>query len=505
MFYLFSAGVAAASVVWLRQEGRERSRLAQALLAIIVWDLLWLLITQFLDFLGESWQATLHSLIQVLAWAVLLWGLNLKWRTVAAASLVATVLAVALPEPVGNILDWGFLTALPFAAAVTIRQRTVNVPFLPPLRQVAPLKRARTVGSMSREIIETQRPILECLAEGVIVSNQDGVIDFANQAAVALIGDGAEGIEGQQNTEVLARLFVPTSTDEFNRVQFEMKGRIIQGQLNLVYDKSGAVQGTVAVLRDITAEYQAERTKTAFVTTVSHELRTPLTAIKGYVELLQGGTAGEMNQNQRLFLGTIQRNVTRMVQLINSLIFASALKGGRLEFKAGHADLRQLIQQIIREMADAALQNDQKFVVDIDSRLQPIHADPIHMSTILQELVSNSLKYNRPGGEVRISVALESEIDREQEFALVSVSDNGIGIDPADQVHIFEEFYRPDRHETQVRAGGIGVGLSIVRALVEAYNGRIWFESTLGQGSTFTFIIPTRQPVTVTQLWPAQE
>ena len=108
-------------------------------------------------------------------------------------------------------------------------------------------------------------------------------------------------------------------------------------------------------------------------------------------------------------------------------------------------------------------------------------------------------------GEVRIAAFLESEIDKDQKFALVSVSDNGIGIDLEDQSHIFEDFFRPDQLSSQVRAGGIGMGLSIVRALVEAYNGRIWFESTPDEGSTFTFIIPLQQPAEASQLWPPND
>jgi signal transduction histidine kinase len=227
-----------------------------------------------------------------------------------------------------------------------------------------------------------------------------------------------------------------------------------------------------------------------------------LTAIKGYAELLQGGSAGELNKNQKMFLSTIQRNANRMVQLINSLIFASSAKSGRLDYKIGHADLRQLINQIVRELENMAQENQQRILVEVDSRLQPIQADPIHLSTILQELIANSIKYNKPNGEVRIAAFLESEMDQEQKFAMVSISDNGIGIDIEDQSHIFEDFFRPDQLNVQVRAGGMGMGLSIVRALVEAYNGRIWFESTPGEGSIFTFIIPITQPIEATQLWP---
>lgn len=276
--------------------------------------------------------------------------------------------------------------------------------------------------------------------------------------------------------------------------RFDVNGRTIQGQMNLIYNKEGVAQGTVVILRDITTEYRAEQARDSFLTTVSHELRTPLTAIKGYVELLGSGMAGDLNEKQMTFINTIQRNANRMVHLINSLIFAASIKSGRLEYFPGHADLPQLIDQIVREMTPTAAKDEQVIKKDIDKRLRFIQADPIHMATVLEELVTNGIKYNRPGGVVRISASLETDANQQQEFAVISVSDEGIGIDPADQAHIFSDFYRPERREEQVRASGIGMGLSVVRALIEAYNGRIWFESTPARGSSFTFIIPIRQP-----------
>ena len=252
-------------------------------------------------------------------------------------------------------------------------------------------------------------------------------------------------------------------------------------------------------MRDITAEYQAERAKNAFLTTISHELRTPLTAIKGYVELLFAGGAGPLNSSQKMFLETVQRNVTRLVQLINSLIFVSSARSGRLHAASGYADLRQLISQISREMTVIAEQNQQQIHVEISADLPPIEADPMHVATMLQELVANGLKYNNAGGEVRINASLYEEEGNIEPFVIVSVEDNGIGIETDHQSHIFEDFYRPDQREGEVIAGGMGVGLSIVRALVEAYNGRIWFQSSPGVGSVFTFVLPVAQPPEVSQ------
>jgi PAS domain S-box-containing protein len=509
LFHILSIVVASATAGWLWREGRERSRMGQILAALIVWDALRLVLFNFVVPLTTPLLNSIYIMTQVIAWLVLLWGLEIRGLFLLAIGGFAAAAGLFFQDAAVEVLRWGFLTAVPLTAVAFVRHRAIPVSLLPPVRSAAVPKARRFSGSISREMIESQRPILECITDGVIFINNEGTIEYANQTAAANVGVSVEELIGRPTAEVLARLPLPTDGGDGDRAtsgtQFEMNGRVLQSQMNLVYNEEGVVQGVVAVLRDISAEYQSERAKSAFLTTVSHELRTPLTAIKGYVELLQNGTAGELNKNQKMFLSTIQRNANRMVQLINSLIFASSAKSGRVDYKVGHADLRQLINQIVREMEGMAKENQQRIIVDVDSRLQPIQADPIHLSTILQELIANGIKYNQPNGEVRVNAFLESEMDQNQKFALVSVSDDGIGIDREDQAHIFEDFFRPDQLSSHIRAGGIGMGLSIVRALVEAYNGRIWFESTPGEGSIFTFIIPITQPAEASQLWPPVE
>jgi signal transduction histidine kinase len=275
---------------------------------------------------------------------------------------------------------------------------------------------------------------------------------------------------------------------------FELNGRVIQGHMTIIYNDEGVAQGTVAILRDITSEFHAERSRDNFLTTISHELRTPLTAIKGYVELMANGTGGELNPNQQLFVKTIQRNVTRMVHLINSLIFASAVKGGRVEFTADQTNLPQLIQQISRELLPLAAQNGQQITMDVNGRLTNIQADPMHIAIILEELIGNAIKYNKQGGKIHIQATPQTDEANQNEFAIISISDEGVGIPPEIQTYIFDDFFHPDNNDTQVKAGGVGMGLSVVRSLIDAYNGRIWLESNPHEGSTFFFLLPIKQP-----------
>lgn len=336
--------------------------------------------------------------------------------------------------------------------------------------------------------------ILDHLVDGIIFSEQDGCISYVNNAASVMVGRPAVEMIGVPITDVLTRLpLLASSTDNIKAGHFELNGRYIRGRATTLYDQHDQAQGILTTLHDITAEFEAEMSKDNFLQTISHELRTPLTAIKGYAELLATGASGPLNNHQVMFTTTIQRNVNRMVQLINSLIFASSIKAGRLEYITGYTDVAQLIDQISRELQPTAAEDGQKIVVDVKKTLQPLQVDPIHMATILEELITNSIKFNRSGGTVRVTAVPDTMNGSNQTYAVVSVSDEGVGIAPGDQAHIFEEFYRAG-HETEnhIRTRGLGMGLSIVRALVETYNGRIWFKSSPGQGSTFTFIIPNQ-------------
>ena len=423
------------------------------------------------------------AVTQLPSWLLLLWGVGLPLSKLAGGTAVALIAVFLLPETAAPLLQWGFITALPLI--LWLRQATAVAKSPPPLTE------------------PTERPTLECIAEGVIVTNQQGFIEFVNQSGARMLNNAPDQLQGQSATQILSLL--PMSDQQSGHNQFELNGRMLQSKMNLIYDQEGSVQGTVTVMRDMTAEYQAERAKNAFLTTISHELRTPLTAIKGYVELLFAGGAGPLNASQKMFLETVQRNVTRMVQMINSLIFVSSARSGRLYASAGYADLRQLIPQISREMTAVAEQNQQKIYADVAADLPPVEADPTHIATMLQELVSNGLKYNNAGGEVRITASLFEESNQSEPFVIVSIEDNGIGIEADHQGHIFEDFYRPDQRDSEVVAGGMGVGLSIVRALVEAYNGRIWFQSSPGEGSVFTFVLPVIQPPEVSQFSPLYE
>lgn len=472
---------------WLWQQGRQRDRMAVALYGLVVLATGGLMFS----FTGLSFAPRFYLIGVMLAWTLVLWGVRLRW-VYGLGLLAAFVLLAIFPVlPTLELTAWGLLTAVPLTAVIAVQRKRVTIP--PIIASELASGYLQPVGMknhLSAEMIFSEHPILECLTDGLLVCSQSGLIMSANQAATVILGLGEDQLIGRPVAEILVHFPQIDDLEPDSNVRtFAMNGRTIQGQMNMIYNPDSSLQGAVFVLRDITAEFAARQAADSFLTTISHELRTPLTAIKGYTELLEYTLAAEANGTQKGFIDTIQRNVNRMVQLVNSLIFASSVKSGRLEYQPGYADLPQLVRQITREMEPRARQNKQHIEVDLDGRLGQIEADPIHVATILEELLTNAIKYGREGGTILLVATLESN-----EFAVVSIHDDGIGVAEEDQSRIFEAFYRPESRDEQVRTSGIGMGLSIVRALVEAYNGRIWFESRPNKGTTFTFILPTHQP-----------
>ena len=494
VFHIFALLVTLVTATWLWHYHRERFLLLDALFGLVLFELLQVVLVYW-EILEQAW---LLIGLRLLAWAVLLKVTTSGWRIV---GIVIGVLLfiIALPfVPDANFLMWGYLTAVPLLSLLaTTQQHQLQLPIIAPTAPSPSLRPVSVANHVTTDMITSQQPILECLVEGVIFSGSSGLIEYANQAAAIMLGMVQNEMLAHPITDILAH--VPMLGGSANVNRFEINGRILEGQMSIIYNKEGEAQGTVAVLRDITARHQAEAARDDFLTTVSHELRTPLTAIKGYVELMGSGLGGEIPPQQKSFLSTIQRNVNRMVQLINSLIFATTIRSGRLEYGSGPTDVARLINQLAREQQPKAAETGQKITLDLADTLVPIQADPMHMETVIGELLQNAMKYNRHGGTIHITAFLEGNETADQGFVVVNVQDEGTGIADEDRNHIFDEFYRPDKSTSQVRAGGMGMGLSIVKALVEAYNGRIWFDNSPNQGSIFTFIIPIHQPTELIQ------
>jgi signal transduction histidine kinase len=221
--------------------------------------------------------------------------------------------------------------------------------------------------------------------------------------------------------------------------------------------------------------------KANFVSNISHELRTPLTHIKGYIELLFTESLGSINEEQRHALHVTQQSTGRLEALIEDLILFSLASRGELSILHEEADLRRLVNLAIKAGAGHAEERGVSLNVIIDEDVPHVHADPQKIAWVLNQLLDNGIKFTPSGGRVVVIVNREGE-----NLVIVSVTDTGIGIPPNRLNDIFEPFHQLDGSSTR-RYGGTGLGLSLVRQIIEAHGSMIEVQSVEGRGSTFKF------------------
>ena len=337
------------------------------------------------------------------------------------------------------------------------------------------------------------RTVLDCLADGVLVANREGRLALFNPAALhlldlreppaigtpldqlpldpglaGLIMQGPQGADGRPAT--VAR-------------DVERGEHTLLASVTPVVDRSGAHLGTVTLLRDITATKALEQLKNQFISMTSHELRTPLAAVQTYIDTLLEGFAGDLTEQQRTILERSGERLTALLQMVNDLLDMSRLETGRVERQIVALDVAQVVRQVLDLLGAMAAERQVSLHEEIPPDLPPLEMDREELVRVLTNLVSNGIKYNRPGGSVTVRA-------RDGGYYLhLEVIDTGIGIPPDALPRLFSEFYRVKRPET---AGitGTGLGLSIVKKIVDSYHGRVEVQSELDRGSTFTVCLP---------------
>ncbi len=282
-----------------------------------------------------------------------------------------------------------------------------------------------------------------------------------------------------------ADAFDPLESDTVTEVELGEGSEklVVKVRVNPVIDASGFYIGRVIALRDITAEREIGDMKNEFVSTVSHELRTPLTSIKGYVDLILDGDAGEINEIQREFLGIVKENSDRLVELINEMLDISRIESGRVHLKVEPLNMADSITGAVDTFRAVLAQTGRTITLKVPDTLPVVAADRDRVGQVLINLISNALKYSPGGGDVLV------EAKRENGFVSVLVTDHGLGISREDQKRLFTKFYRVDTAMTR-EIGGTGLGLSICKSIIELLGGEIGVKSKIGQGSTFWFSLP---------------
>ncbi|RME41933.1 MAG: PAS domain-containing sensor histidine kinase [Chloroflexi bacterium] len=349
--------------------------------------------------------------------------------------------------------------------------------------------------------------VLESTNEAILMLDNEGRCVVANRRLTDLFGIPRDEVFGLERSELFRRLgqafedraaFDKVARDLFNNPdatethEFEIaqpSQRTLAWYSAPVYNQAGSIIGRISVFRDVTAEREADRMKSEFVLMVSHELRTPLTSIRGFTDLMLGEEAGPLTSDQQEFLKIIKSNADRLVALIDDLLDVSRIESGQIALNFRPIDIEQIIRDVASSIQPLLNRKRQSLTIETPAGLPAAWADPNRVTQILVNLVANAHKYSPEDS----GITIRAQVDRDE--LVVSVSDTGPGIKPEDQVHLFNKFYRAGR-PTGYRSGGTGLGLSIARSLVEAHGGRIWVDSTVGQGSTFSFTLPVAPQLT---------
>lgn len=258
--------------------------------------------------------------------------------------------------------------------------------------------------------------------------------------------------------------------------------RYVQSRYAPQRDQNGRLIGAIANVRDITEQKIEEEMQSTFFSVISHELKTPVSIIKGYAETLARPDAKWDAAVIRDGLNVIVEESDRLAHQIQDLLDASRLQAGGLRLEMSDFSLPALASQVIERFAPQAGE-EFSFELRFPEQMAAVHADYERVREVLENLVSNAIKYSPDGGTIRLFGRIEGDT------AIVSVSDQGIGIAREEQQNLFRRFYRVDnrlRRTTQ----GAGLGLFLARAIVEAHGGRLWVESKPGNGSRFSFTLP---------------
>lgn len=365
---------------------------------------------------------------------------------------------------------------------------------------------AEDLGTMLRnQQIETSRSkaILEAVANGVLVTDANRQITLFNESAEKILGLERKQVLGQSMEQfiglfgraaqswlaAIAKWSQDSSSHQYDTYaeQFTLEdGRVIAVNLAPVTLRNDFL-GTVSIFQDITHQVEVDRLKSEFVATVSHELRTPMTSIKGYVEILLMGAAGQLSEQQAYFLQVVKTNTERLAVLVNDLLDVSQIEAGRVALSFQPVNIEEIADSVIAELQHRSEEESKPitFIKEIASNLPRVLGDPDRVRNILDNLIENGYLYNTPEGKV--TVKMQQVGDEVQ----VDIIDTGLGIHPGDLDRVFERFFRGEQ-PLVLGVSGTGLGLSIVKNLIDMHKGRIWANSSgiSGEGSTFSFTLP---------------
>ncbi len=364
----------------------------------------------------------------------------------------------------------------------------------------AALARARTSDEGAAELYEQalavlgrSQAILEGVGDGIVITDPQGRVQMCNQAAQAVVSHAGaralgrpchdvlglrideEPLDCSQGCALLKLLHGKPAHDiEVQRIRRDGREQQLLVRATSVQSGAGEVTEVVHSFRDISELKRADEAKTMFLATASHELKTPITVILGFTQAIRAGWLEEEKLDNAL--GSIESRAKELSRIVDRLLLTGRIESGRVALDLTVVPLREIIEERAGALATVT---ERDFTIELDDDLADAIGDPQAIPTILDHLLENAVKYTPEGGDIVIRARARGA------RVLLEVIDHGIGMSPEETVHCFDRFWQAETSDVR-RFGGTGVGLYIVKSMVEGMGGSVAVESVLGYGTTFT-------------------
>ena len=370
---------------------------------------------------------------------------------------------------------------------VYFSDQDVPVRFIGTVFDITDIKQADENSAMLAAIIQSSY-------DAIVTKTLDGIVDSWNEAAERMFGYTASEMIGQsiyslisldyhaEEEEILSKLRNGERLEHFETKRLKKDGKLLDISLTIspIKNSSGKIIGISKIARDITEQKMAEMRKNDFITIASHELKTPLTTIKSYVQLLLAKARTDQDVAKMDALSRVDKQVSKMSILIQNFLNNARLLEGKLDLLMERFNTHELLLEVVE---DARLLSPSHEIIMKDCEHLDVIADRIKIGHVLENLIGNAVKYSPVASTITIGCKTFAD------YAQISVSDNGVGIDKKDQARLFDRFYRVENEKIK-NVSGFGIGLYLVAEILRFHNSSIFLKSVANEGSKFYFNLP---------------
>lgn len=373
------------------------------------------------------------------------------------------------------------------------------------------LEDARDLEKNLKKERDLSRAVISSMGEGLLAVDKEQKVILVNQAASILLRRAPNDMFGKNINEVLkicqgkdnnaknCSLPIEKLLQESNIININLEddfycqdrdGNFFPAAIIMASLLKGAlkktVDGVVIIFRNVFKEKSLDEAKSSFISIASHQLRTPLTSIRWFSEMLLDGDVGNLGEDQKHFVERIYQGADRMINLVNLLLQIARVEAGRVKIEPKPIDFRLVTEGVVMTLQSQLNEKKQKIkIITEPKELPKISMDEEVLWQIVQNLLTNAVRYSH----LKSVITIRINVNNEKQELCYAVEDKGIGIPKEEQNRIFEKFFRADNASRYVPEGS-GLGLNLVKKLVEDWNGKIWFESEEGKDTTFFFTVP---------------